>query len=1158
MKITLRMNEINYDLTPITDITNLHKEIEISISTDGTFNTASFIIPSVEKFQLGTAIDFSRGLIRNSLVTIERDGVEFQWRVMADSLTENQNGTFTHTVQLIDRRSETTGINLPGQTLTQSKSQQGNFVRSISSISKAGQIGNYFYNAGDTTFNKSETSGINIKNTDPLVPISTSIPSANSTVISGRTLKQTGREYTIALSMNIVNTQVNHYRGGAAFGGAVAFVEYTDAVIPYTVNIYANSSLISTESFTIAPAVVKKSDFFNFKPTQVDLSTVQYSKTIKRTPTVEETITVEIILSGTYSKNSKEYSSPSVLTTKSDYLSINDLNLVIYSPDTIDPSRRSLRYHLDRVLGNIFIDEQPIYTLSSRSSSRLDAIISPEFTIEGFNLFQAIQEVADFLGVSWQVTKNNEIDFIFFDDDNIDDIDESEKQIVTASSDLNDYASSVQLNANNIASNTMKKEIGLTVRAIDELSTQITTDNLMIKTEDPINYVDKVMISGISLTLNGIDTLQEWDISDRVLVKEEWDILPSAFDMSTGTTGRNGRNKNNTLYFIRGQKGLHGLSYVGGAEPKFIGTANINRSLFETVAAQAYQATSQSASNKDLGRDTHKNLKISIDYFPFTSSKIHLYKDDQSGFQIERHKYFNESSKVNDPELIGKVAQNNINRLGGTEYVITGYIDTIASIPKLGTVNSKGRRLTKVIIQMTDTYVRFTATYIADYTKISKFVGKKSDYRLYEIPNTAVIDSSRIKRLRILFGSLEPAGSYASNFLNTLIDYKSPVPRLAKLNFKDSEDTIRTVYSTVSTNEFGKTGSWKVKALNNYSFGLKKSQQMIETEEVDFQEEVRYVDNLGRVDSFDITYYSSYKAGDNFPETATDLVTLVPTQSFIYDKDAREIFSFENEISFGSTNIDKYRVYDGIVKYNSFINGRSDYNIECRVLDYIPNKNEIKVDLARTKGLCSVTNSYTQVTVTSPSVGIGLVFYDTISLDILLVVKDTIPAGTYIIPYGTTPDLVYRTVNFYTNGGSSVPNQLIINGTKLTAPTTTRSGYTFLGWYKDASFIYVWDPSISIVTDLNIYAKWVVNSGRTWERVYTSIYDQQLWPEFPSYTCPTDYSTILPNANSYPLGHVVNVTVYRYCNSSLETCYQNPITMADFQICTDRQYRVKE
>ena len=54
---------------------------------------------------------------------------------------------------------------------------------------------------------------------------------------------------------------------------------------------------------------------------------------------------------------------------------------------------------------------------------------------------------------------------------------------------------------------------------------------------------------------------------------------------------------------------------------------------------------------------------------------------------------------------------------------------------------------------MTDAYIRYTATYISDYTKISKFVGKKSDYRLYEIPNTAVIESNRIKRNKLIFGS---------------------------------------------------------------------------------------------------------------------------------------------------------------------------------------------------------------------------------------------------------------------------------------------------------------------------------------------------------------------------------------------------------------------
>ena len=79
---------------------------------------------------------------------------------------------------------------------------------------------------------------------------------------------------------------------------------------------------------------------------------------------------------------------------------------------------------------------------------------------------------------------------------------------------------------------------------------------------------------------------------------------------------------------------------------------------------------------------------------------------------------------------------------------------------------------------------------------------------------------------------------------------------------------------------------------------------------------------------------------------ATNLLQLLP-QTYIYDKDAREIFSFEYETSFGSIDLDKYRLYDGITKYNSFLNGRKDYEIKCKVLNYIPNKNDLKVDLTK-------------------------------------------------------------------------------------------------------------------------------------------------------------------------------------------------------------------
>ena len=142
--------------------------------------------------------------------------------------------------------------------------------------------------------------------------------------------------------------------------------------------------------------------------------------------------------------------------------------------------------------------------------------------------------------------------------------------------------------------------------------------------------------------------------------------------------------------------------------------------------------------------------------------------------------------------------------------------------------------------------------------------------------------------------------------LEILKTIKKNFPVLAKLDFNHSLGTS-TVYAGVVSNEFGKSASWKVKMPTNYSAGLKKVVRTIEEEPVWFQEEVKYTDDLGTVDSVDIEYYSELSAGDNYPAEILSGQLLVTTQHYNYDKDAREIFSIEYEVAFGANNQDKYR-----------------------------------------------------------------------------------------------------------------------------------------------------------------------------------------------------------------------------------------------------------
>ncbi|MDE6656645.1 MAG: InlB B-repeat-containing protein [Anaeroplasmataceae bacterium] len=65
-------------------------------------------------------------------------------------------------------------------------------------------------------------------------------------------------------------------------------------------------------------------------------------------------------------------------------------------------------------------------------------------------------------------------------------------------------------------------------------------------------------------------------------------------------------------------------------------------------------------------------------------------------------------------------------------------------------------------------------------------------------------------------------------------------------------------------------------------------------------------------------------------------------------------------------------------------------------------------------------------------------------------------------------------VIFDSMGGSEVDTQTIYRGHKVTAPSNpTRSGYKFLGWYKDSSCVYSWNFEEDIVTgNVTLYAKW--------------------------------------------------------------------------------------
>lgn len=66
------------------------------------------------------------------------------------------------------------------------------------------------------------------------------------------------------------------------------------------------------------------------------------------------------------------------------------------------------------------------------------------------------------------------------------------------------------------------------------------------------------------------------------------------------------------------------------------------------------------------------------------------------------------------------------------------------------------------------------------------------------------------------------------------------------------------------------------------------------------------------------------------------------------------------------------------------------------------------------------------------------------------------------------------TVTFDSNGGSAVESQIVVEGEKAVMPTPpVREGHIFIGWYKDASFVEVYNFDEVVTEDMVLHAKWL-------------------------------------------------------------------------------------
>ena len=81
--------------------------------------------------------------------------------------------------------------------------------------------------------------------------------------------------------------------------------------------------------------------------------------------------------------------------------------------------------------------------------------------------------------------------------------------------------------------------------------------------------------------------------------------------------------------------------------------------------------------------------------------------------------------------------------------------------------------------------------------------------------------------------------------------------------------------------------------------------------------------------------------------------------------------------------------------------------------------------------------------------------------------------------YAKWTEIPKYTITFESNSDSTIENQIVEEGKKITKPTVSKDGYTLDGWYTEADFVNKWNFNSEVTKDMTLYAKWTKNTTPT-------------------------------------------------------------------------------
>lgn len=398
------------------------------------------------------------------------------------------------------------------------------------------------------------------------------------------------------------------------------------------------------------------------------------------------------------------------------------------------------RFHFDGVkyqngeagwgVGEIFVSG--MYKSDSQAE-KYDKILAPEFSMTKNTLREQLKQIGGFIHAEPRLSGNT-ITFVEWGGNEQSKI--SEKQFISQSQtrSIDEYCTELDSTANNLV-NRLNYAQGVVMEPHTRGAKSLRTEQINIRIDETNGIIETVLpiadLVKLEVSAPKNEGATEYssftDITSYTYEQGDYSNL-SSYDVNEKGS------KAYALYWARNQKNIKGL---------FFKNENAINPIFSKYAIVNILFACGVDMNTGTDNSNYPLLRFRVSYIPIYTARVRTNKSLVVD-TLPRTLVYNQGANSVETQYYGENLKGVAARLGNIEKTFTYKLTSLSDIPKAGELFDDHYYISAVSCELYPDYIKCTIGLSKDFNRLSEYIGISSEYRQYQVSETAVYNRETV------------------------------------------------------------------------------------------------------------------------------------------------------------------------------------------------------------------------------------------------------------------------------------------------------------------------------------------------------------------------------------------------------------------------------